>query len=231
MAELVAGIGDEVLLFGSFILLSLCMLAFISRRQLLQRRQREQEQGQREQGRGHDQLKNQGLCIIRARSGNSSFIFYRHLLHWKELLNQQNCKCLVWHSSQLNCSCGMHNVIHESNDVSKSLPSHRRTRTLNTHVPHGTAEQDQGQESPQSNSDTATSHSAPPPSPTQSHDDEPTEPELRSRFVPTSGTPSQGGRGRGDGGATISLRLILSQNSMTINVRPNCTLGEIRRYV
>ena len=50
MAELVAGIGDEVLLFGSFLLLSLCMLAFISRRQQLQRRQREQEQRQREQG-------------------------------------------------------------------------------------------------------------------------------------------------------------------------------------
>jgi len=108
-------------------------------------------------------------------------------------------------------------------------PTHIHTYAHTYAHTRTTAEQNQRQDS---NTSTTTSRSATPPPSTQatpSHGDEPAEPELRSRFAPTSGT-SQGSRDHGDASATISLRLILSQNSMTIDVRPSCTLGEIRRY-
>ena len=75
-----------------------------------------------------------------------------------------------------------------------------------------------------------------------SHDPEPADTELRSRFKPSSiaqthSTQTErggGGDGGGDGDgdrSTVSLRLIMSENSMTVDVNPNCTLGELRRYI
>jgi len=72
-----------------------------------------------------------------------------------------------------------------------------------------------------------------------SHDPEPADTELRSRFKPSSiaqthSTQTErggGGDGDGDRSGTVSLRLIMSENSMTVDVNPNCTLGELRRYI
>ena len=75
-----------------------------------------------------------------------------------------------------------------------------------------------------------------------SHDPEPADTVLRSRFNPSSisqthstQTDSGGGYADSDGGTdgsgAVSLRLIMSENSLTVTVSPSCTLGELRRYL
>ena len=108
--------------------------------------------------------------------------------------------------------------------------------TMSTfHTHKTTAEQDPRREdSSQSDSYTNT---------IPSHDPEPADTELRSRFKPSSiahthstqtergGGGDGGGDGDSDRSGTVSLRLIMSESSVTVDVNPNCTLGELRRYI